>query len=222
MNEAAWLLGNVLCALGVALCTKANLGLSMIAAPPYIFNQFFVKYLPWFTQGTAEYIFQAVLLIILCIAVRKFKPKFLLSFVTAVFFGKCIDMWLFIFGGQTPYDGIIMRIIALVLGEAITGLAIAFYFRTDLPLCIYELTVLQTSRKFGKSMDKVKVIHDYAMLALAIVSSLVLFHGFVGIGVGTIVITLINAPLIKMFGILLDKIFTFEPAFPKFTNALKQ
>ena len=38
MNEIAWVLGIVLCALGVALCTKADFGLSMIAAPAYIIH----------------------------------------------------------------------------------------------------------------------------------------------------------------------------------------
>lgn len=221
MNEMSWLLGNLLCALGVVLCTKANLGLSMIAAPPYIFNQFLVKYVPWFTQGTAEYFFQAVLLVLLCIIVRKFTPKFLLSFVTAVFFGKCIDMWLFMLGGQTPFGNLWMRVLALVAGELITALAIAFYFRTDLPLCIYELTVLQISKKYDKTVSTVKAVHDYIMLAVAIVSSLILFHGFVGIGVGTVVITLVNAPLIRMFGVFLDRIFTFESAFPNVTSKLK-
>ena len=38
MNEIAWVIGIAGCALGVCLCTKANFGLSMIAAPPYIFH----------------------------------------------------------------------------------------------------------------------------------------------------------------------------------------
>ena len=91
MNEIAWVAGIVLCALGVCLITKADFGLSMIAAPAYILHTGFIKIFPWYTQGTSEYIFQGVLLILLCIAVRRFRFRYLFSFVTAVLFGLTLD-----------------------------------------------------------------------------------------------------------------------------------
>ena len=222
MNEASWLLGNVLCALGVALCTKANFGLSMVAAPPYIFNQFFVKIFPWFTQGTAEYFFQALLLLVMCLLIRKFSFRYLFSFVTAVIFGKMIDAWLAIFGGQAAYEGIVPRIFAFAAGELITALAIAFFFRTDLPLNTYELFVVKVAEAFDLTTEKAKLIHDIALFTVSVLSTLLLFHGFVGVGIGTVVITLVNAWLIKMWGKLLDKLFDFKPLFPKLTHALRQ
>jgi len=54
MNEAAWLLGILLCSLGVSLCTKAGFGLSMIAAPPYILHLKLSLLSPFFTQGSAN------------------------------------------------------------------------------------------------------------------------------------------------------------------------
>ena len=90
MNEAAWVIGIVVCALGVALCTKADFGLSMIAAPPFIFHYALRGAFPWFTQGTAEYVWQGVLLILMCAAVRRFRWRYLLSFGTAVIAGLSI------------------------------------------------------------------------------------------------------------------------------------
>ena len=92
MNEMAWLLGNVLCALGVALCTKESFGLSMLAAPPYILHIVISKFLPWYSQGISEYAWQIMIMLLMCLLVKKFSPKYLLSFVTVIFFGALIDM----------------------------------------------------------------------------------------------------------------------------------
>lgn len=48
MNEAAWLLGIVFCALGVCLLTKAGFGLSMVSAAAYILHLRVVQFLPFF------------------------------------------------------------------------------------------------------------------------------------------------------------------------------
>ncbi len=220
MNEACWLLGNLLCALSIALCTKSGFGLSMIAAPPYIFNQFFVKISPFFTQGACEYIFQAVLLIIMCLIIRRFNWKYLLSFGSAFIFGNMVDFSLWIFGGQEVYESMVMRIIAFALSEVITALAIACYFRTSLPLCIYELFVKAVSERFSLSTDRVKMLFDIGMLILSLAATLLLFGRFVGVGIGTVIITLVNAPLIRLWGKVLDKIFTYEPRFPNLVKAL--
>ena len=221
MNEAFWLLGNIFCAFGIALCTKSGLGLSMIAAPPFILNQFLVQFSPFFTQGACEYILQAFLLIIMCLITGKFKFKYLLSFATAFIFGNMVDLALFICGGQALYATMAMRIAAFVISEIIISLAIACYFRTSLPLCVYELFVVAVADKFKAPSHKIKMIFDYSMLALSLALSLILFRGFVGVGLGTVILTLVNSHLIKLWGKVLDKLFGTEAAFPRLVNALK-
>ncbi len=222
MNEIAWVLGILLCALGVTLCTKADLGLSMIAAPPYILHIFMQNFFPWYSQGTSEYIWQALLLVIVCIAVRRFKPKYLLSFGSALLFGFAIDGWLLLFGGRVAFATLPMRILALLIGENITAVAIACYFRTDMPLQIYELVVAELARICKLSMNKAKRINDLCMLGLSVLLALVLNRSFQGIGAGTIFITLVNAPLIAMYGKLLDRFCDFSPRFPRLIGWLKK
>ena len=55
-----------------------------------------------------------------------------------------------------------------------------------------------------------------AELYLAAVLTLTLFRKFVGIGVGTLVITLCNGFLIGKFSDLFDKFLAVEPLFPRF------
>lgn len=221
MNEAAWIFGIILCSLGVALCTKANFGLSMIAAPAYIIHIKLAEFLPWYSQGTSEYIFQGFLLIIMCVIIRNFKPKYLLSFAAAVVFGLAVDVWLAILGGNGMYMGIAERIIAFVAGETFTAMAIAFYFRTDMPLQMYELVVVEIARKFEFDKNKVKLGNDIIMFVLSVILAIVLNRSLKGIGIGTVIITLINAKLIEFFGNVFDKIFTFEARFPKLITKLK-
>lgn len=215
MNEVAWVLGVLLCTFGIALCTKAGLGLSMIAAPPYIIHLKMTNIFPWYTQGTSEYIFQAFLIIITCITCRRFKFKYILSFVTALASGFALDGWFFLLGGNGVVSSMALRVIFFALGEAITALAIAFYFRTDLPLQAYELLVSEISEKFALDKNKVKQVNDACYFFGSIILALVLNHSIKGVGLGTIVITVVNAPLITIFGKLLDKLFVFDHLFKR-------
>lgn len=215
MNEIAWVAGIVLCALGVCLITKADFGLSMIAAPAYILHIGFIKIFPWYTQGTSEYIFQGILLILLCIAVRRFRFRYLLSFVTAVLFGLTLDGWFFVFGGNAAYASLAVRIFAFLMGGLFTGFAIAFFFRTRLPLQIYELVVTELSDRYGWKNTTVKQIYDAASLLLSVLLAALVNHSMTGIGIGTVILTVVNAPLIALSGKLLDRVFVFDSLFAK-------
>lgn len=210
MNEIAWVLGIVLCALGVCLVTKAGFGLSMIAAPAYILHVGLVKIFPWYSQGTSEYVFQGILLILLCIGIQRFRLRYLLSFVTAFLFGLVLDGWFLVFGGNGVYDGLALRIVVFVIGELVTGLAIAFFFRTKLPLQIYELVVTELAERYRWKNTTVKQVYDIVSLVLSVLLAFFVNRSMAGIGIGTIILTVVNAPLIALWGKLLDRLFTFE------------
>lgn len=206
VNVINWVLSVTLCSLGICLCAKASLGLSMIAAPSYIIHCFFRDILPWYTQGTSEYIWEAVLIVVTCLAVQKFKPKYLLSVLTAVISGFVIDFWIWVFGGNGMYETLPARIIAFVLGSAIISLAVAFVFRTTLPPQVYELIVTEISEKYGFDKSKTKLVNDIVMLAITVILARALTHSWTGVGIGTVIVTFVNAPMIKFFGKIIDKI----------------
>jgi len=220
MNEAAWLLGIILCALGVCLCTKANFGLSMIAAPAYVVFRKLSIFLPFLTQGMTEYLWQALLLVVTCFIVRRFRLRYIFAFLTAVLFGVALDGWLWVFGGGDPFQSLVARIISFAAGALVTSLSIAFFFRTCLPLQVYELTVAEIADRYNLSVDRVKLFNDLIFLALSLGLTLLLHGDFVGVGIGTVIVTFINAPLISFFGKILDKFFEFSPRFPRPANLL--
>lgn len=205
-NILNWVLGTLFCSFGVCLCTKAGFGLSMIGAPPYIIHVWLRETFPWFSQGTSEYVWEALILIITIIIVRRFKIKFLLSFLVAVLLGFMIDAWLFVFGGNGVLESMAMRIVFFAIGTLITAIAVSLYFRTSLPLQVYEVAVVEIADRFNLKQGRVKWATDILYLVIAVLLSFGLTKGLTGIGVGTVIITVVNAPLITACGKVVDLI----------------
>ena len=209
--EASYLMGLVLLAFGASLMTRADFGLSMIIAPAFIISEFF----SFMTFGMAEYLFQALLLILLVIFVRRFKFTYLLSFLTAVLYGMMLDgcLYLLAFLGEI---NIAVRIIFYFIGLFTTSLGVAFMFHTYISAEVYELFVKEVTERFGWKLGAVKTIYDIMSFVLAVIMSFAFFGfgHFKGIGVGTLFCALVNGRLISTFGSLLEKRFDFVDHFP--------
>ena len=209
-SELAYIFGIITIALGTALLTLADFGVSMIVAPAYLIHLYVSKFLPFFTFGMAEYCFQALLIITLIIVLRKFKLSFLFSFVTAVIYGLLLDGFLFLLSFIT-FNGDIIRIIYFCLGLIICTFGVSLMFHTYIAPEAYELFVKEISSKLNKNINKVKTIYDISSCIIAIILSFIFFGfgKFFGINIGTIISAIFNGPLIGLFSMILDKNFTF-------------
>ena len=198
----------VLCPLGVALSARAGFGVSMIEAPVYVTYLRISQSFPKFTFGMAEYIVQALVLILLCVLIKKFKAGYLLSFGTAVLFGVILDAWRNVTGIEV-YDNIGIRILACAASIVIVSFSIACFFRTDLPPEVWEVFVKEYSVNKNKKITKVKWIYDISSLTAGILLMLILLRRWewTAVGAGTIITTIVNAPLIGLFGKLIDKVW---------------
>ncbi len=215
--EIMWVVGLILCALGVCMSANSGFGVSMLAAPAFVLFNRFKDVLPWLTYGTMDYLFQGVVVLSTVVICRRFKWKYLMAFAVAVAYGMFLDMWRLVFGAEV-YSTIELRVVAAVCGAVITSLAIAMLLRSYLPQQAYELVVKETTEKYNLKLSKVKWTCDISVLVLAILMMLVLFGRFDTelIGIGTVLITLVNTPLIVMWGKALDKIFVFSAGWPRF------
>ena len=209
--EASYFLGLVLLAFGASLMTRADFGLSMIIAPAFIISEFF----SFMTFGMAEYLFQAFLLILLVIFVRRFKFTYLLSFLTAVCYGLMLDgcLYLLAFLGEI---NIAVRIMFYLIGLFTTSLGVAFMFHTYISAEVYELFVKEVTERFGWKIGVVKTVYDCTSLVLSVVMSFAFFGfgHFKGIGIGTLICALVNGRLISTFGHILEKRYDFVDRFP--------
>lgn len=208
LNVGYWIAGIIFTSLGIAFSTKSNFGVSTLSSTPYIIHVWLRDKYPIFTQGTMEYIWQGIVLILTCIACRKFRLKYLLSFMTAFISGVVLDGWYLLLGGNIHYENIVTRIVAFALGLIFIALSVACFFRTTLPLKVFEMTIVEVSSTFGFDRIVYKRCFDAAMFVLSLTLAHFLNHSFDGIGIGTLLVTIFNGPLIGFFGKYLDKIFS--------------
>lgn len=232
MGEVSWVLGVILVALGVCLCKKADLGVSMIAAPAFIIYEAVAKLWSGFSVGMVEYIIQGILLVILCFTVRRFKVKYILCFVVAIIYGYVLDFWLFVLS-PAPFTAVYIRWIMFFVGDVITATGVAFFFRTYMPLQIYELFVAEVADKYRFPINKTKFFYDLGSFVLSVILVFTLFGdakafdwsnifatSYHSIGLGTVITSFINAPIISFTGKLMDKVFNYQPIFGKFSEFL--
>lgn len=223
--EIAYLSGILLMALGVAFVSLSNFGYSMIVAPVYLI---FTRLGGVITFGMTEYLFQGLLLVLMCLALRCFRLSYLFSFVTAVLYGVTFDgaLWLL---GHLPAEALSLRILWFVLGTICISFSVAVFVRTYLAPEVYELVVREISRKYGWEFGRVKLVYDCTSCTVSVVLSLMLFgpgvfgdfswqalgqailDGYVleGIGIGTLVAALVNGPLISLCGRWMDNRLEF-------------
>lgn len=97
-TEIAYVWGLVLLAFGTALMERADFGMSMVVAPAYLAYLKISQFAGWFTFGMAEYCFQAILLVLMSVLLRRFKSMYLFSFCTAVLYGVVLDFCIWIVG----------------------------------------------------------------------------------------------------------------------------
>ncbi|MCR4950795.1 MAG: DUF6198 family protein [Solobacterium sp.] len=208
-TEAAYIPGIVLTALGAALMEHSGMGLSMIVAPAYLLHLKISQLLPWFTFGKAEYLVQALLIAACVILRRRFRKKYLFSFVTAVIYGAVLDLFM----GMLPQAyGTVMRMLMFTAGMTVCAGGISFMFFTFLAPEAYELFVQEAAEYSGRPVPAVKTVYDISSLLVSVVLSLLFFGGLKGIGPGTVVCSLLNGTLIGFFMKLLENTFVFRDA----------
>lgn len=211
--EIAYIAGIIVLALGTALMEKANFGMSMVVAPAYLIHLKVSEFLPFFSFGMSEYVFQAFLLGVLSLIMGRIRKSYLLSFATAFLYGIILDAVMGVIG-VLPFSGILWQVVYYTAGLVICSVGVALLFHTYFPPEAYELFVKELSQKYGLSISKTKTIYDCCSCVLGVILSLVFFGAFVGVQWGTILCAVINGWLIGQISRILEKHFDFKDAFP--------
>ena len=213
-TELAYVLGLVIMAFAAAFTEKADFGMSMVVAPAYILHLKISEYLPWFSFGVAEYVFQGILVVLTVIIMRRFKLSYLFSFVTAVLYGTLLDMAMSLIAA-VPDEHFAVRAVWYILGTVLCSLAVSLFFHTYISPEAYELIVKELSEKFGCDINKVKTAYDCFSTVLGIILSFAFFGFgvFKGVKSGTVICALLNGFLIGRFSKLFEKYFDFKDRF---------
>lgn len=217
-SEITYLIAQLGLSLATAMMAAADFGVSMIVAPAYILSQRFTI----FTFGQWNYILQGVLFIIFCLAIKKFRLIYVVSFVTCVLYGTVIDMWRIVIPmlnpNITPPGSMDLwhRIFLFAAGELLAAFSIMLFFKTYIYPQVCDLFVKGVSKTYKINQTKFKIAYDIGCVIISIALSLITFKGFVGIKIGTILIAAVNGALIGLLEKIYNKYIQTVPLFPKF------
>lgn len=219
-SEAAYFIAIFMLSFSVAMIAATDFGVSMIVGSAYILSQKFDV----LTFGQWEYVVQGTLFIVFCILMKKVKLTYFSAFLTGVIYGAVLDLWRILIPHFNPAVTVpgelpmAVRIIYFIIGIILTGCAVAIFFKVYIYPQVYDFFVKGISNRFNKDRIKFKRVFDACGLALSCILTLTLFHRFVGIGVGTLIMTFANSFIIGFFSKILDKYFEFEPLFKNFAK----
>jgi uncharacterized membrane protein YczE len=194
-----------------------NFGMSMMVAPAYIISE----KIGIFSLGEWAYIVQGLLFIAFCIAMKKVKLIYFVSFITCVIYGYILDMWRVVIPLLNPEVtapgsmNMWQRIVLFAVGELLTSFTVMLFFKSYIYPQVCDFFIKGLVEKYKFNQVKFKFIYDMSYLAISVILSLVLFRRFVSIYWGTIVIALVTSPLIGVFSKWYDNHIETVPLFPK-------
>lgn len=195
-----FLIGIYINSFGISFITKAALGTSPISSVPYVLSLGF-----WPTMGEFT-IALSLLLILLQIALlgKKFKKASLLQIPVSIVFGYFIDWSMLLLEWVNPQE-YLMKILFLLIGCVILGFGVFLEVAADVVMLPGEAFVQAVTIRFRTDFGITKVCFDASMAGSAMVISLILFHGVIGVREGTIVAALTVGLIAKLFGKALKK-----------------
>lgn len=221
-SEVTYFAAIVLLSLAVAILSTADFGISMIVAPAYLLS---LK-AGFLSFGQAEYVVQAIVFILLCIVLKRFRFVYFFSFGTCLIYGFVLDLWRkipFLNPAATPPGSmnLPLRIAMFVIGMILTSFSVALFFKTYLFPQVYDFFVKAVSCKYGIKLSRLKTIVDLSCLTASVIMTFAFFGKIRGIGWGTLIMALLNGTVIGFFSKLLDKAFDFKPTFTRFAAMFK-
>lgn len=219
-SEVVYLAAVLLIAVAVSMTVTAGFGISMVVAPAYLLSE----KVDFLTFGQSEYLLQGGLFVLFCIIVRRFKPVYLSAFVTSLFYGFVLDLVQrfipLLNPAVTPSESlpIPVRLLLFVCGVTLTAFSVALFFKVYLYPQVNDFFVKGIVERYHLREGPSKTAFDLSCLAVSLILSFALFGRLVGVGIGTVVITLMNGTIIGAFSKLLDRTVSITPVFPKFAK----
>lgn len=188
-------IGVLINSFGVAFITKAALGTSPISSFPFVLS---LKW-PSVSFGLFTFVMNTGLIVLQIVLLRRdFQLVQLLQMVVNVVFSWFIDVSMGLLGWLDP-QGVVMQVIAVVVGCAILGFGICVEIAPNVIMVPGEGCVRAIAAVTQKRFGTVKVLFDCTLVAIAIVCSFAFFGQIKGLGLGTIISALLVGRMTNIY-----------------------
>ena len=190
-----WFLAGVLInSFGVALITRAALGTSPISSLPYVLSFRFPVTLGQFTFAMNLFFILGQVLLLR----RDFQPIQLLQVAVNAVFSAFIDVSMGLLS-WLEISSLPMAVLVLLLGCAVLAFGISVEVAPRVLMVPGEGIVQAIAAVTGWRFGNVKVGFDAALVATALVLSLLFFHRLQGLGAGTILSALAVGRFVNLY-----------------------
>ena len=193
-KERKGLAGVLINSFGVALITRAALGTSPISSLPYVLSFRFPVTLGQFTFAMNLFFILGQVLLLR----RDFQPIQLLQVAVNAVFSAFIDVSMELLS-WLEISSLPMAVLVLVLGCAVLAFGISVEVAPRVLMVPGEGIVQAIAAVTGWRFGNVKVGFDAALVATALVLSLLFFHRLQGLGAGTILSALAVGRFVNLY-----------------------
>ncbi len=189
-----FLLGLAINSFGIAFITKSALGTSQISSVPYVFSLQFTQ----FSFGGWSFIMNmAYIFLQIAILRKKFQPIQLLQIAVNVLFSSFIDVGILLLQWFNPVSWP-LRLASLAIGCVILAIGISIEVAPGVVVVPGEGIVRTISQVKGWDFGVVKIAFDLTLICIALIFSLLFFHGLRGLGLGTLISALTVGKLVSV------------------------
>ena len=188
-----YLAGLFIMAIGVVFSVKSALGVSPVTCLANVVSQ--ITAIDVGTCTTAVYCLYILAEII--ILRRDFKPQMLLQILASFLFGTFVTLAMKLFVFLPAPQTYIMRLVFLLASIPMVALGVMLYLAPQILPTPGEGMSLAISKKTGLTVASSKMIFDCTLVIVSALTSLIYFHGFVGVREGTVISALTVGAVMK-------------------------
>jgi uncharacterized membrane protein YczE len=203
---AALLVGTCFISFGIALMSKAAIGMSPISCFPYVMSLVYPK----FTLGEWVLIWNALFAILQIPVMGKNYKLYLLTQIPLAFLlGYCTDFAKYIIKG-IPVPNYMISVLFVVLGTMFTALGVYLTVNAKLIMNGPEAFIRAVSDRTHIKFGTLKSIFDISNMLLAAISSAVIFHKLYGVREGTVFAAIFTGVFVNIYTKIVDRIKNLE------------
>lgn len=189
--------GISLMSIGIALAKLAQLGTSPISSIPNV-----MSYIMPLSIGDLTIVFMILMIFLQMILLHEVNLSIILQLVPGVIFGWLIDVFVVGFthlGLPAFMDHYFEQLIFTLIGMLVLSFGVFLEVNSRSILMPGEGLVVALTLRTKKPFGKLKMFTDLTMVAVALIISLLYFHGLVGIREGTLITALFTGRLVALY-----------------------
>ena len=191
---AVYLIGLYCMAIGVVFSATSSLGVSPVGSLANVLRQISLDSaaIPALSLGTWTIIVYCLYIFVeFLILRREFRPTMLLQLVASFLFGKLVDLATLMMGFLPTAPNYAIQMLYLLCSIPMVAVGVMLYLSPNILPTPGEGMSLAISKKTGLSVGGAKTVFDCSLVVISCVTSLVYFHGLVGVREGTVICALL-------------------------------